>query len=94
MNDLLKIAKSLQDNNIKEADAVVYYTETLDFISKSDLEEEKVEIKQEKSLDEIEQETVGEIVPNIEERKAEFVTLHNELRVLLGKEQRLTKSSL
>lgn len=58
------------------------------------MEEEKVEIKQEKSLDEIEQETVGEIVPNIEERKAEFVTLHNELRVLLGKEQRLTKSSL
>lgn len=42
MNDLLKIAKSLQDNNIKEADAVVYYTETLDFISKSDLEEENI----------------------------------------------------
>lgn len=58
------------------------------------MEEEKVEIKQEKSLDEIEQEIVGEIVPNIEERKSEFVTLHNELRVLLGKEQRLTKSSL
>lgn len=40
------------------------------------------------------QDIAGEIVPNIEERKAEFVTLHNELRVLLGKEQRLTKSSL
>lgn len=40
------------------------------------------------------QDLVGEIVPNIEERKAEFVTLHNELRTLLGKEQRLTKSSL
>lgn len=36
MNDLLKIAKSLQDNNIKEADVVAYYTETLDFISKND----------------------------------------------------------
>lgn len=58
------------------------------------MEEEKVEIKQEKSLDEIEQETVGEIVPNIEERKIEFIALHNELRTLLGKEQRLTKSSL
>lgn len=40
------------------------------------------------------QDLVGEVVPNIEERKAEFVTLHNELRALLGKEQRLTKSSL
>lgn len=42
MNDLLKIAKLLQDNNIKEADAVAYYTETLDFISKSDLKEENI----------------------------------------------------
>lgn len=42
MNDLLKIAKSLQDNNIKEADVVAYYAETLNFISKSDLEEENV----------------------------------------------------
>lgn len=40
------------------------------------------------------QDIAGEVVPNIEERKAEFVTLHNELRTLLGKEQRLTKSSL
>lgn len=40
------------------------------------------------------QDIAGEIVPNIEERKAEFVTLHNELRTLLGKEQRQTKSSL
>ena len=40
------------------------------------------------------QDIAGEIVPNIEERKAEFVTLHNELRTLLGKEQRITKSSL
>lgn len=40
------------------------------------------------------QDIVGEIVPNIEERKIEFIALHNELRTLLGKEQRLTKSSL
>lgn len=30
----------------------------------------------------------GEIIDDIEERKAEFVSLHNELRVLLGKEPR------
>ena len=34
------------------------------------------------------QDIAGEIVPNIEERKAEFITLHNELRTLLGKEPR------
>lgn len=38
------------------------------------------------------QDIAGEIVPNIEERKAEFVTLHNELRVLLGKEERALKN--
>lgn len=30
------------------------------------------------------QDAVGEVVPNIAERKAEFITLHNELRGLLG----------
>lgn len=37
------------------------------------------------------QDLAGEVVPNIEERKAEFITLHNELRVLLGKETRELK---
>ena len=41
---MLKIAKSLQDNNIKEADAVSYYTETLSMIADSDLEEEKKKV--------------------------------------------------
>lgn len=31
---------------------------------------------------------VGEIIPDINERKQEFIRLHNELRVLLGKEPR------
>lgn len=31
----------------------------------------------------------GEIVPDIEARRAEFVALHNELRELEGKEPRL-----
>lgn len=39
------------------------------------------------------QDIAGEVVPNIEERKAEFVTLHNELRTLLGKEQRELKNT-
>lgn len=30
------------------------------------------------------QDAAGEVVPNIADRKAEFVTLHNELRGLLG----------
>ena len=39
------------------------------------------------------QDLAGEVVPNIEERKAEFVTLHNELRTLLGKKQRKLKNT-
>lgn len=31
---------------------------------------------------------VGEIVPNLEQRKQEFISLHNELRVLEGKKPR------
>lgn len=34
------------------------------------------------------QDIAGEYVPDIENRKAEFVELHNELRVLLGKDKR------
>ena len=34
------------------------------------------------------QSTAGEIIADIDSRKAEFVKLHNELRVLLGKEER------
>lgn len=37
------------------------------------------------------QDIAGEVVPNIEERKLEFIELHNELRQLLGKEQRKYK---
>jgi len=33
----------------------------------------------------------GEIIDDISERKTEFVTLHNELRELLGKEKRRIK---
>lgn len=39
------------------------------------------------------QDIAGEVVPNIEERKAEFVTLHNELRLLLGKKERKLKNT-
>ena len=37
------------------------------------------------------QDMAGEVVPDIEERKAEFIELHNKLRVLLGKEEREVK---
>lgn len=39
------------------------------------------------------QDIAGEVVPNIEERKVEFVTLHNELRLLLGKKERKLKNT-
>jgi hypothetical protein len=37
------------------------------------------------------QDLVGEIVPDIETRKARFFQLHNELRTILGKEPRYLK---
>lgn len=42
--------------------------------------------------EDIVQSQAGEIVPNIEERKARFISLHNELRSLEGKEPRKTYS--
>ena len=36
---------------------------------------------------------LGAIIPDIEERKAEFITLHNELRQLLGKPAREYRNS-
>lgn len=37
------------------------------------------------------QDFVGEIIEDIEQRKQEFISLHNELRELLGKEKRKIK---
>ena len=50
------------------------------------IEERLVELTQD-----IIQSICGEIVPDIEGRKAEFVSLHNELREMLGKEPRQTQ---
>lgn len=41
--------------------------------------------------EDIVQDLAGEVVPNVEERKAEFISLHNELRVLTGLEPRELK---
>lgn len=38
------------------------------------------------------QDIVGEVVPNIEDKKAEFIKLHSELRIMLGKEPRQIKN--
>lgn len=42
--------------------------------------------------EDIVQDQAGELVPDIAERMAEFVRLHNELRVLEGKEPREVKA--
>lgn len=39
----------------------------------------------------IAQDLVGEVVPDFDKRKKEFIALHNELRVLLGKTPREIK---
>lgn len=45
-----------------------------------------------KLTEDIVQYVAGEDVPNIEERKAEFIRIHNEVRVYEGKEKRNIKS--
>lgn len=62
--------------------------------TEEDLKAERIwEIKQRlNELDEdIVQDMAGEVVPEIDLRKAEFIELHNELRTLLGKEPRAVK---
>lgn len=51
------------------------------------LNEKKARIKQ--LSEDIIQYIVGEHIPDIEDRKLEFITLHNEVRVLEGKKPRL-----
>lgn len=45
-----------------------------------------------KLTEDIVQYVAGEDVPNIEERKAEFIRIHNEVRAYEGKEKRNIKS--
>ncbi|MEG1806432.1 MAG: hypothetical protein RR327_08605, partial [Clostridia bacterium] len=40
------------------------------------------------------QATIGEIVPNLADKKAEFIRLHNEVRVIEGKAPREVKGVL
>lgn len=65
------------------------YTPTQEEINEQRKYELKVELS--KLSEDIIQSQLGEIVPNIEERKARFISLHNELRVLEGKEPREIK---
>ncbi len=62
--------------------------------SQEDIREQrksKIRVELSKLSEDIIQSQAGEIVPNIEERKTRFIALHNELRVLEGKEPREIK---
>lgn len=65
------------------------YTPTQEDIREQRKSELKAELS--KLSEDIIQAQAGEVVPNIEERKARFITLHNELRELEGKEPREIK---
>ena len=72
---------------VKNGKVIAYIRET----TKEELKEQKIaELKQRLSQlsEDIIQSTAGEIINDIDSRKAEFVKLHNELRVLLGKDER------
>ena len=62
-------------------------------IAEIDKQQRKVEIKSRLSQlsEDIVQDQAGEYVPNINERKVEFIKLHNELRELEGKAPRILK---
>ena len=51
----------------------------------------EIQLRLDQLSQDIIQDMAGEDVPDIENRKAEFIELHNELRVLLGKDERKIK---
>ena len=73
-----------------ENNCVIDYDNSQELLAKQN-EERKVEIRQ--RLEQLSQDfvqiLVGAEFTDIEERKAEFQTLHNELRALEGKEPRV-----
>lgn len=72
---------------VENGKVVAYIRET----TNEELKEQKIsELKQRLSQlsEDLIQSTAGEIIDDIDSRKAEFVKLHNELRVLLGKSER------
>lgn len=62
----------------------------IDYINPNVILQEKNILKKQlyKLSEDIIQAIVGEVVPNIEEKKQKFVKLHNKLRVLEGKAER------
>lgn len=52
----------------------------------------EITLRLEKLDQDFRQVDLGAIIPDIEERKAEFITLHNEIRALLGKPAREYKN--
>lgn len=72
---------------VENGKVIAYIRET----TKEELKEQKIaDLKQRLSQlsEDLIQSTAGEIIADIEARKAEFVKVHNELRVLLGKDER------
>lgn len=80
---------------VKKNDVVKIDTESK---NKDAEKKEKAKIYEEnkqmlvKLTEDIVQYVAGEDVPNIEERKAEFIRIHNEVRIYEGKEIRNIKS--
>ena len=62
-----------------------------EFENNQNKEKEILQIKKqlEKYSEDFIQESIGAVIPNIENKKIEFINLHNRLRTLEGKESRV-----
>ena len=68
-----------------------YLTAKQEFDFNQNKEKEILQIKKQlqKYTEDFIQESIGAVIPNIENKKIEFINLHNRLRTLEGKEARV-----
>ena len=69
---------------------VIFYDNSEE-IANENKQKEILQIKKqlEKYAEDFIQESIGAVIPNIENKKIEFINLHNRLRTLEGKEARV-----
>lgn len=63
----------------------------MDFMYDRAYRAQEIQMELERLSQDIIQDMAGESVPDIEARKMRFFTLHNELRMIMGKDPRILK---
>ena len=91
---IVEIEEKYQDCCFEDFENFVFILEKYNMRKQKEINKKRiVEIKQQ--LEELTKDFIqyylGATIENIEERKAKFISLHNELRELLGKQPRIYK---